>query len=59
MVTSTADSPSLIYGPTTPSHAALLGDFFQLRRIVHALGAIVFGLIGAAIGRGFAARYGR
>lgn len=33
-------------------------EALQLRRIVHALGALAFGLVGAAIGRGFAAWYG-
>lgn len=48
------------YSPSVlPSKPVPLKDFVQLRRIVHALGAIAFGLVGAAVGWGFAAWNGR
>lgn len=42
-----------------PRPAPVTVDALQLRRIVHALGALAFGLVGAAFGRGFAAWYDR
>lgn len=52
------ESGSLVDG-VAPSALPRVLDALQLRRIVHALEALAFGLLGAAIGRGLAAWYDR